>query len=351
MALNVDLLPSVSLVVAMRNEEAHIQRCLKSLLDQDYPPDRLSVIVADGSSTDRSVAIVENAIHDRPSFHLIANSRLTQAAGWNAGIRRARADVVGIVSAHTELASNYVSAAVETLLRTDAAMVGGPARAISSTVTGRAIALAMSTPFGVGGARFRYLSKEADVDTVFMGVCRRETYLKFPFDEEMVRDQDDELSYRLLDAGLRIVCNPAIQSSYASRPSLIALARQYADYGFWKIRVITKHPAQTRLRHIIPATLVIALLASAVSAQGLPMSRFLLGLTAGSYAAANIAASVYFGRKAGWRVAALMPVAYATLHLSYGSGFIAGLAHLGYSRVRRNRVMGPLSAESPADRE
>jgi glycosyltransferase involved in cell wall biosynthesis len=344
-----DLQPVVTLVVAMRNEEAHIERCLQSLVDQDYPASRLEVIVADGLSTDGSAGIVGHFMREHPWIGLFSNPRVAQAAGWNEGIRRAKGEIVGIVSGHSELAPTYVSAAVETLLRTNAAMVGGPAHATSPTLLGSVIALAMSTPFGVGNARFRYLVTEAEVDTVYMGVCRRETYLRFPFDEEMIRDQDDELSYRLLDAGLRIVCNPAIQSTLVSRSDLVALARQYADYGYWKVLVITKHPRQTRVRHLVPAAFVAALVASASGAVTTPLARVVLGLIAGSYAAVNVAASIFFGRELGWRGVLIMPAAFATLHLSYGIGFIVGLGRLGRSRLPRAHINSALTGKSPRD--
>ena len=129
----------------------------------------------------------------------------------------ARGDVIGIVSAHCELAPDYLSTAVETLERTGADMVGGLMRAVGEGPVGEAVALATSTPFGVGGARFHYTDAEEEVDTVYMGLCRAEVYRRLRFDEEMVSDQDDELSYRLLDEGGRIVCNPAIRSTYRNR--------------------------------------------------------------------------------------------------------------------------------------
>ena len=135
-------------------------------------------------------------------------------------------------------------------------IVGGPVRAVADTPIGAAIAIATSTPYGVGGARHHYLTEPAYVDTVFMGVARRETWLRYPFNEEFVRNQDDELSYRLLDAGGRIVCDPAIESFYRSRSTLGSLWRQYFDYGCWKVRVLQAHPRQARVRHLVPLALV-----------------------------------------------------------------------------------------------
>jgi glycosyltransferase involved in cell wall biosynthesis len=317
-------LPRVTLVVAVRNEEANIGACLDSIAGQDYPPDRLEVLVLDGASTDRSREIAEMQIAARPGWQLIANPRISQAAGWNIGIDRAAGDVIGIVGAHSELAPDYVRAAVETLDRTGAAMVGGPVRARSSGLVGRAVAAATSSRFGVGGATFHYAERESDVDTVYMGVSRRETYRRFRFDEEMIRNQDDELSYRLLDTGARIVVNPAIRSSYRNRATLGSLWRQYFAYGLWKVRVAQKHPRQIRPRQLIPPVFVASLAGSLVLWLAWPPGRVLLTSLAGSYTLANLAASAWVGRRDPATIAVL-PAVFAILHIGYGLGFLAGL--------------------------
>jgi succinoglycan biosynthesis protein ExoA len=314
----------VSLLVAMRNEEAHIAGTLGSIFAQDYPSDRLEVRVYDGDSTDRSRAIAEALCAGRPLASVSRNPRITQAAGWNLGIEEAQGGIVSIVSAHCELAPDYVSTAVETLLRTGADMVGGLMRAVGEGQLGEAIALATSTPFGVGNARFHFTDVEEEVDTVYMGFCRRETYQRLRFDEEMVRDQDDEFSYRLLDQGGRIICNPAIRSAYQNRSTFRSLWRQYYQYGFWKVRVMQKHRRQVRLRQLIPPAFVATVAGSAVIAPFGFLGRAVLVSAVGSYAVANLAASVAAGRS---KPALLpyLPVTYAILHVAYGSGYLAGL--------------------------
>jgi succinoglycan biosynthesis protein ExoA len=312
--------PHVTLIVAMRNEERHIERCVRSLLAQDYARDKLEVLFMDGRSTDRTGAIVSELIAEREGFALVDNPGQIQSIAWNLGIERARGDLVGIVSGHSELAPDYVTSAVETLQRTGADLVGGPARAESETVVGDAIALAMSTPFGVGGAEFRYATEENDVDTVFMGVCKRDVYERIGgFDAEMVRNQDDELSYRLLGHGGRIVCNPEIRSVYRNRATLRSLWKQYFDYGRWKVRVMQKHRAQMRSRHFVPPLFV-----SALSASLLAPPAFVA--VAGTYSAATLGASLYIAARAR-RVDVLpyLPAAFAILHVGYGAGFLRGL--------------------------
>jgi len=317
--------PLVSLLVAMRNEGESIEACLRSIIEQTYPADRLEILVFDGASDDSSMAIARRVLDGRPLAEVLTNPKRTQAAAWNLGIEAACGDILGIVSGHAELGPEYVAAAVETLRRTGADMVGGPVRAVARGAVAEAIALAVSTPFGVGGARFRYLETEAEVDTVFMGLASRDLYRRFRFDEEMVRNQDDELSYRLLDAGARIVCNPAIQSSYRARSTIAGLWRQYFEYGFWKVRVLQKHPAQTRPRHLVPAALVSGVAASVVAAavvRPLAVAPMLLVL---SYATANLAAMVTAGRGRAPRTRLLMATVFPVLHVAYGSGFLWGL--------------------------
>jgi succinoglycan biosynthesis protein ExoA len=316
----------VSLLVAMRNEAGHIERCLASIFAQDYPDHFLEVLVMDGQSTDDSRQIVEHLSSVRPNCYVLPNPKITQAAGWNLGIQAAQGDIIGIVSAHTELAPDYVSTAVKTLQRIGADMVGGPMRADSHERVGQAIALATSTPFGVGGARFHYIEREQEVDTVYMGLCWRAVYQRIGgFDEEMVRDQDDELSYRLLAQGGRIFCDPAIRSCYSNRSTFRSLWKQYFQYGYWKVRVMQKHRRQMRLRQFVPPTFVTALLGSALLAPFSVLGHWLLVSVAGSYALANLAASVWAGRKGGLQHLPLLPLSFASLHLSYGVGFLVGL--------------------------
>jgi glycosyltransferase involved in cell wall biosynthesis len=315
----------------MRNEVGYIEGSLASILAQDYPDDRLEVLVLDGQSTDGSWQIVERLFRGRSNCHLLSNPKITQPAAWNLGIQASSGEIIGIVSAQAELASDYVSTAVETLLRTGADMVGGPVRAYSDGHVGQAIALATSTPFGAGGGRFRYTDREEEVDTVYMGLCWRELYERIGgFDEEMVRNQDDELSYRLLKHGGRIVCNPVIRSRYYNRPTLSSLWRQYFQYGFWKVRVLQKHPRQMRLSQFAPPSFVAALLGFTLLAPFTGLGRLSLVLVAGSYILANLAASVWTAQKNGWRHLLLLPAAFATIHLSYGLGFLTGLVRFAH---------------------
>ncbi|MBI3162045.1 MAG: glycosyltransferase family 2 protein [Chloroflexi bacterium] len=317
--------PKVSLLIAMRNEAGRIGECLESIMRQDYPADGIEVLILDGQSTDSSWKIVEGLIAGRPNFKLISNPGIFQSHGWNLGISQSTGDIIGIVGAHSYLATDYVATAVETLTRTGADMVGGGMNAIGTNRIASVISLATSSPFGVGGARFHYADREENVDTVYMGLCWRSVYERIGgFDEEMIRNQDDELSYRLRKLGGRIICNPKIKSHYYNRASLSSLWKQYFQYGLYKIRVLQKHPLQMRPRQFIPFVFVFALILSLLIAF-IPVIRPLSPVVPLLYLLANLFASLSTAATRGWKHIPLLPVVFAILHLSYGLGFLVGL--------------------------
>lgn len=322
------MFPRVSLLVAMRNEASHIEACVSSLLSQDYPSDKLEILVIDGCSDDNSAAIVGKFSEGHPNVRIIQNPLKTQSAGWNLGIAESAGEVVGIVSGHSELAPDYVSRAVNTLQRTGADLVGGPMRARGSTRVARAVALATSTPFGVGGARFHYAENEEDVDTVYMGLCWRRSYERIGgFDGSMVRDQDDEWSYRLRKSGGRIVCNPEIRSTYYNRASIASLWKQYFQYGYWKVKVMKKHPRQMQLRHFIPSIFLLTVVALSGIATVSTRARIGLLCVLGAYLLGHAWAVGTALRKGAGSLVFLLPVVFLCLHLSYGLGFAIGCAH------------------------
>lgn len=317
--------PSVSLLVAVRNEVVYIEECIYSILNQNYPQEKIEVFILDGQSDDDSGKIMEKVIAGKKNYHLLENPNRIQSAAWNLGIRLSHGDVISIVSGHSKLSPDYVSKAVETLLRTNVTMVGGKVRATSSGFTGEAIAHAMSAPFGVGNATFRYTETEQETDTVFMGFCWRSTYETIGgFDEELVRNQDDEFSYRLRKAGGKIICNPEIVSYYANRSTLQGLWYQYFQYGLYKVRVLQKHPRQMGLRQFVPPLFVLSLIISILFSY-FSVLRPLSLVVPLLYLFANLLASLYTAITRGWKYLPLFPIVFAILHLSYGLGFLAGL--------------------------
>jgi glycosyltransferase involved in cell wall biosynthesis len=297
------------------------------VLAQDYPPDRLEVIVADGLSTDGTPQIVTSFQPNHPNLRLIENRKRIVATGLNLALSQARGEVLVRVDGHCEVAPDYVRRCVEHLSRDGVDGVGGPLETIGDDSVARAIALAMSSLFGVGGSPFRTRHGETRlVDTVAFPAYRRAAVERAgPFDEELVRDQDDEYNYRLRKGGAKLLLAADVRCRYFSRSDFRSLWRQYFQYGYWKVRVLQKHPRQMRWRQFVPPLFVAGVLGGLALA---PFSRWsplwLLALSV-LYALAMTLGSLGAARRGGWRLLPLLPRAFATLHFAYGSGFLAGL--------------------------
>lgn len=318
--------PFVSVVMPIRNEARFIARSVGAVLAQDYPPERLELLVADGMSVDETRAIVNSLTTGDRRVRLIDNPGGIVATGLNAALREARGSVIVRVDGHCEIAPDYVSAAVRHLASTRAEGVGGPLETVGETYWARVIAAAMSSPFGVGNSAFRVSNRTAEaVDTVaFPAYTRAVIDRAGAFDEELVRNQDDEYNYRLRKMGVTLLLASDVRARYYSRSSVRSLWRQYFQYGYWKVRVLQKHPLQMRARQFAPASLVTALLASAVAAPVWPLAGAGFAAIGLAYVAANLAAAWIVNRRVGRSVLALS-LAFATLHLAYGTGFLVGL--------------------------
>jgi glycosyltransferase involved in cell wall biosynthesis len=319
-----DDLPLVTVIMPVRNEAAYIDRSLGAVLAQDYPANRLEILVVDGLSDDGTRERVLARQADHPHLCLLDNPQGIVPPGLNLGIRRARGEIIVRVDGHCEIAPDYVRRCVEHLLVGGVEAVGGPIETVGETATAAAIALGMSSWFGVGGSAFRTVKDKAMlVETVAFPAYRRETLRRLgPFDEEMVRNQDDEYNYRLLEQGGRILLTPDVRSRYYSRSGLRSLWRQYYQYGYWKVRVMQKHPRQMRPRQFAPPAFVAVLLGSAVLGTLFRPLWSLFGLVAALYMAANTVASLAHGVARAPRLLLIHPI----LHLSYGLGFLVGLA-------------------------
>jgi glycosyltransferase involved in cell wall biosynthesis len=319
-------LPQVTVIMPIRNEAGFITHSLRAVLDQDYPSDRLEVIVADGSSSDGTQAMVQAMQAQHSNLRLIDNPGKIVATGLNAALPHARGEIIVRVDGHTVVAANYVRECVAVLRRSGADNVGGRMDAVAESWFGRAAARATSCPFGVGGARFHYAQREEWVDTVYMGAWPREVFQRIGhFDEELVRNQDDEFNYRLRARGGKILLSPRIRSDYYNRSTLRSFARQYFQYGYWKVRVMQKHPGQMRPRHFIPPLLVAAFLLTLVMTPFSVMAWYGLAAVGGFYLVGNFGASALTAWKNDWRLLPLLPLTFFTLHAAWGFGFLVGL--------------------------
>jgi cellulose synthase/poly-beta-1,6-N-acetylglucosamine synthase-like glycosyltransferase len=321
--------PFVTLIMPIRNEAAFIARSLGSVCAQDYPHERMELLIADGMSTDqtRDVITCVTAAYPRISVTVLDNPGMIVPTGMNIALARAKGEIIVRLDGHTIVAPDYVRECVAALERSGASNVGGRMDPVSEGKFGQATAIATSSPFGVGGARFHYSHLEEWVDTVYMGAWPRDVFQRVGFfDEELVRNQDDELNYRLLSQGGKILLSPRIKSLYHNRSTHVALWSQYLQYGYWKVRVMQKHPLQMRPRQFVPPLFVSVLLISLLTVPWLAVGRWMFCLVAASYTIANLGASVLTARKGNWRLLALLPVTFFTLHFAYGFGFLMGLA-------------------------
>ena len=321
--------PFVSVLMPIRNEAEFIEGSLGAVMAQDYPHDRMEILISDGMSTDTTREIIERIKRNNPNItlSLIENAAHAVSPAMNVALERAKGEVIIRVDGHTLIARDYIRECVAALERSGARNVGGLMSAVGFGLFGQAVSVATSAPFGVGGARFHYSNREEWVDTVYMGAWPRDVFRDIgTFDEEMVRNQDDEFNYRLRAKGGKIFLTPRIKSQYYNRTTVGSLWRQYFQYGFWKVRVMQKHSGQMQLRHFVPPLFVMLLIVSLLMMPLHSVSGFMFGLLLASYLVGNIGASFLEARRTNWQSLPLLPVTFAILHLSYGLGFLLGLA-------------------------
>jgi glycosyltransferase involved in cell wall biosynthesis len=280
----------------------------------------MEVIVVDGMSSDRSLDVVAAVGSRDGRVRALRNPARIVPSSLNLGIEASCGDVVVRVDAHTLLDPDYVRTGMEILERTGAENVGGPMVSIGGGKTGDAVAAAMGSRFGVG-AYFHFASEEREVDTVYMGMWPRRVFAEVGlFDEELVRNQDDEFNYRIRKAGGRIVVSPKMRSRYQNRQSWRLLAKQFYQYGLWKVRVLQKHPAQMSVRHFVPPAFDAAVVCGLI-AGGVPRQLAVAGLAVYFLSMTVVAARV---GPAGARLHTL--IAFAIIHHAWAVGFLTGLA-------------------------
>lgn len=310
--------PDVAVVMAVRNEAAHLRAAVDAIWRQQYPG-RVSIVLAVAPSSDGTEDIADELSRQDDDLVVVTNQRGTTPSGLNAAITASRGDVIVRVDGHAELSTGYIRRAVETLARTGAVNVGGIQRARGSTPFEHAVADAMSSRFGTGDAVFHYGGDEGPTDTVYLGVFDRAAIETVGlYDEHLVRNQDYELNIRLRGAGGVVWFDPALEVSYRPRGSLRALARQYFDYGRWKRVVLADHPGSWRWRQVIPPAATVALATSAVVGLVRPKALAVPLAYGLAVAGAAISAGGSHARRA--RLLAVFP----TMHLSWGAGFLVG---------------------------
>jgi glycosyltransferase involved in cell wall biosynthesis len=316
-------LPFVTLVMPSYNEELYIEECLRTLLNQDYPADKMEILVADGGSPDRTREIVARIAAQDPRVRLVDNSaHKIQSWGQNIAIKESRGEFILICDVHAEYAGNYVSKLIEAFLRTGADCAGGAQRAKAETWFQKALVQALSSPLGVGGAAYRSAEADGFVDTVFPGAFKRAILEKVGlYDVKAVTNEDAELQQRILEAGGKVYLSKEVVVHYYPRKSLRLLAKQYFKYGDGRARTLLMHKRFPVIRPLIPLAFVVG----GATILLVPPLQPLAPLAFGTYAAITGLEAIRVGMKEGlWAIPVVWAI-FPTLHLSHGIGMLQGL--------------------------
>lgn len=324
-----DHLTFTTVIVPCRNEEHFIANCLDSIIAQDYPKDKLEILVVDGASNDKTKEIISEYALKYSFIKLLNNVKKIVPAALNMGIKAAKGDIIMLIGAHCTYNQDYISKCVEYLKQHDGVdSVGGICITLpgNSTLLAQSIALALSHPFGVGNSYFRIGSKkERYVDTVPFGCYKREVFLKNGlFDEDLVRGQDAEFNARLRRNGGTILLVPEVVSHYYARDSLGKLWKQQLQYGYFKPLLVKKVGKIFTLRQLTPPLFVVSLIISLILSILFKPVLWLFLFISGSYIITNLGFSLKISLKKGLKYSFALPLVFATLHFSYGIAYLKG---------------------------
>jgi succinoglycan biosynthesis protein ExoA len=321
--------PPVSVVMPVLNEERHLEEAVGRVLDQNYPGE-LEVVLAIGPSKDRTQEIADKLADRDGRISIVENPTGKTPAALNVGIAHARHDILVRVDGHGALTDGYITRAVEVLDESGADNVGGVMAAEGRTPTEMAVACAYRSRLGLGASTFHQGGKAGPADTVYLGVFRRAALERVGgFDETMHRAQDWELNYRIRKTGGLIWFTPDLSVTYRPRSSLSAVAKQFFHTGQWRREVIRRHPETANKRYLAPPVAVgLLALGTILGIIGLAtgVSVLDLGFLAPlGYALLLLAGSAMEGRYLPWKALFWLPLVCATMHVSWGLGFIIGL--------------------------
>jgi succinoglycan biosynthesis protein ExoA len=327
------VLPAVSVVMPVRNEERHLADSVARVLTQDYPGG-FELVLAVGPSRDRTEQIARDLAVADSRVAVVPNPSGKIASAMNAAIKVARHGVITRIDGHAMLPDGYLLTAVRTLLATGAADVGGVMAAEGITPFERAVAWAMTSPAGVGAAANHTGGEAGPADTVYLGVYRREAIEQAGgYDETMIVAEDWELNYRIRARGGLIWFTPELRVTYRPRASLEELARQHFRYGRWRRVVARRYPETVNRRYLAaPVATVANILGGALGLAGLagiaaqaplPVRYLALGFVIPAvYLAGITTVAAVFARGLPLTVRARVPLVLATMHMCWGSGFL-----------------------------
>lgn len=330
----------VSLIIPCYNEQDTVQDLLASICEQDFPLADLEVIISDGMSTDATRERIREFGESVPELEIkvVDNPQQTIPAGLNQAIRAASGKILVRMDAHSLPHPDYIKFSVQALVEGKGDNVGGviTIRPSGSGWISRSIAAAAANPLGVGDAKYRIGAEAGEVDTVAFGAYRASLIDQVGgYDESLLANEDYEFNVRVRKSGGKVWLDPRIRATYFSRSTLRALAAQYWRYGYWKLRMLLRYPETIRWRQL-SGFFVLSWLGLGILSIWFPLARWLLLAEAVLYGSALLAAGIGAALKnkdAGLVLG--LPLAVATMHFSWGSGFLWSLIAVSFDKIRR----------------
>ena len=321
----------VSVICPIYNEEKYITKCIESVLEQDYPTEDLEILFVDGLSTDKTRKIVSDYATRYNQIRLLDNPHRIVPYAMNIGIKAAKGDIIIRLDGHVEYPTNYISKCVHYLMTLpNAENVGGVCQTLpcNERNISQAIAIALSTGFGMGNSSFRIGSTEIrKVDTVPFGCFRKSLFERVGYyDYELVRNQDDELNGRIIKSGGMIYLIPEIKTKYFSRDKICKIRRMFYQYGLYKPLVNKKLGSPATARQFVPLLFLLGIVLGGI------LSAFSIYIMYIYFAvlALYLAIGLFIGCKYAVKyrrpmLTLLMPYVFANVHLSYGYGYLRGI--------------------------
>ncbi len=332
----------VSILVPCYNEENFIGKVIDNLLRQDYPREKMEVLFVDGRSTDRTREIIQSCIAGHLLMRLIDNPAGVVPHALNEGIKISKGELIIRMDAHAVYPVNYISQLVYWQQKLNADNVGGMwiTKPGADTKMARSIAAALSHPFGIGNARYRLGANEpVEVDTVPYGCYKRDVFNKIGlFDEQLIRNQDDEFNARLKKSGGKIVLIPTIRIDYFARSTASKLGKMYYQYGLFKPLVNIKLGYPSTARQLAPLMLILSLVVSGIGSLIFPSWQWLFFVVTGFYLLADFIFSVQLSwTRKGCSILYLLMI-FPLIHFSYGWGYLKGILQFVLLKEHRHKT-------------
>ena len=315
--------PAVSVILTVVNEAQHLRDAVRAVLKSNYSGE-IEVIIAVGPSRDRTKEVAQQIASEDSRVTVIENPSGRTPDGLNAALARSRHGIVVRIDGHCEIDQDYIDLAVSLLQHTGAVNVGGLMAAVGSTRFESAVARAMRSPIGVGSSRFHTGGQAGSVDTVYLGVFKKEALQEIGgYDQQFTRAQDWEMNYRLRSRGGVIWFDPRLKVTYRPRNSLRALSKQYFEYGRWRRAVSRRHKGTANWRYLAPPTNLTAQLLALILGLTLSPIFYLPIIT---YVVAILISSLVIGKS--WAERTLLPAILITMHYSWGFGYLTSPQNL-----------------------